>query len=191
MVCKNWGIYGFLGPSWVLITLADRGGWSRCPSCTAAGRGHASRVSPSTVVVFNVLQGTGLITIENTFPVRDELKNRGGKFWREGCGQMLKKNVWIIRTRWCYYNIILLKWLVCLRVEFGSWITKQIWVKTDNSIFFWFGETKLIGLLMQSDNANSDVIKSDLRIGWPKSDFGPKSEDSADRIIKSNHVIGL
>ena len=20
MVCKNWGIYGFLGPSWVLIT---------------------------------------------------------------------------------------------------------------------------------------------------------------------------
>ena len=20
MVCKNWGVYGFLGPSWVLIT---------------------------------------------------------------------------------------------------------------------------------------------------------------------------
>ena len=36
---------------------------------------------------------------------------------------------------------------------------------------------------MQSDIAKSDVMKSELRIGWPKSsDFGPQSDDSAYRI---------
>ena len=38
---------------------------------------------------------------------------------------------------------------------------------------------------MQSDVAKSDGIKSDLRIRWPKSlDFGPKSDDSAHRILQ-------
>ena len=36
---------------------------------------------------------------------------------------------------------------------------------------------------MQSDTAQSDGIKSDLRIRWPKSDFGPKSDDSVHRIL--------
>ena len=42
----------------------------------------------SKVVVFNVLQGTGLVTAENAFPVREELKKRGGTFLQEGCGQV-------------------------------------------------------------------------------------------------------
>ena len=46
--------------------------------------------------------------------------------------------------------------------------------------------------LMQSDFAKSDRIKSDLIIRWPKSsDFGPKSDDSAHRILKSKNGIGL
>ena len=45
---------------------------------------------------------------------------------------------------------------------------------------------------MQSDFAKSDGIKSDLRIRWPKSsDFGPKSDDSTHRIIKSKSRMGL
>ena len=45
---------------------------------------------------------------------------------------------------------------------------------------------------MQSDFAKSDGIKSYLRIRWPKSsDFGPKSDDSTYRIIKSKNGIGL
>ena len=49
-----------------------------------------------------------------------------------------------------------------------------------------------MGLLMQSDFAKSDGIKSDLRIRWPNSsDFGPKSDDSTNRIIKSKNGIGL
>ena len=49
-----------------------------------------------------------------------------------------------------------------------------------------FRSEKRMGLLMQSDFAKSDGIKSDLRIRWPKSsDFGPKSEDSTHRIINS------
>ena len=45
---------------------------------------------------------------------------------------------------------------------------------------------------MQSDFAKSDWIKSALRIRWPKSsDFGPKSEDSTHRTIKSKNGIGL
>ena len=55
-----------------------------------------------------------------------------------------------------------------------------------------FPSEKEMGLLMQSDFAKSDVIKSDLRIRWPKSsDFGPKSDDSTHRIIKSNNGFGL
>ena len=38
----------------------------------------------------------------------------------------------------------------------------------------------------------SDGIKSDLRIRWPNSlDFGPKSDDSTHRILKSKNGIGL
>ena len=49
-----------------------------------------------------------------------------------------------------------------------------------------------MGLLMQSDCTKSDGIKSDLRIRWPKSsDFGPKSDDSTHRTIKSKNGIGL
>ena len=55
-----------------------------------------------------------------------------------------------------------------------------------------FRSEKKMGLLMQSDFAKSDGIKSDLRIRWPKSsDFGPKSDDSTHRIIKSKNGIGL
>ena len=47
-------------------------------------------------------------------------------------------------------------------------------------------------LLIQSDFAKSDEIKSDLRIRWPKSsDFGQKSDDSTHRIIKSKDGFGL
>ena len=49
-----------------------------------------------------------------------------------------------------------------------------------------------MGLLVQSDFGKSDWIKSDLRIRWPKSsDFGPKSDDSTHRIIKSKSRMGL
>ena len=45
---------------------------------------------------------------------------------------------------------------------------------------------------MQSDFAKSDGIKSDVRIRWPESsDFGPKSDDSTHRTIKSKNGIGL
>ena len=59
-------------------------------------------------------------------------------------------------------------------------------------LIFIFRSAKRMGLLMQSDFAKSDGIKSDLRIRWPmSSDFGPKSDDSTHRIIKSKNVIGL
>ena len=49
-----------------------------------------------------------------------------------------------------------------------------------------FRSEKRMGLLMQSDFAKSDGIKSDLRIRWPKSsDLGPNFDDSTNRIIKS------
>ena len=55
-----------------------------------------------------------------------------------------------------------------------------------------FRSEKKMGLVMQSDFAKSDGIKSDLRVRWPKSsDFGPKSNDSPHRIIKSKNGIGL
>ena len=47
-------------------------------------------------------------------------------------------------------------------------------------------------LIMQSDFANPDGIKSDLRIRWPKlSGFGRKSDDSTHRILKSKNGIAL
>ena len=61
-------------------------------------------------------------------------------------------------------------------------------------LIFSFRFEKRMGLLMlmQSDFAISDGIKSDLRIRWPKSsDFGPESDDSTHRIIKSKNSIGL
>ena len=55
-----------------------------------------------------------------------------------------------------------------------------------------FRSEKRIGLLMQSDIAKSDGIKSDLRTRWPKSsDFGPKSDDTAHRILESKNGIDL
>ena len=49
-----------------------------------------------------------------------------------------------------------------------------------------------MGLLMQSDFAKSDELKCNLIIRWPKSsDFGPESDDSTHRIIKSKNSIGL
>ena len=44
----------------------------------------------------------------------------------------------------------------------------------------WIGLT-----IMHSDIAKSDGIKSDLRLRLPKSDFGPKLDDSVHRILKS------
>ena len=45
---------------------------------------------------------------------------------------------------------------------------------------------------MQSDSVKSDGANSDLRIRWPKSSgYGPKSDDSAHRILKSKKGIGL
>ena len=45
---------------------------------------------------------------------------------------------------------------------------------------------------MQSDFAKYDGIKYDSRIRWTKSsDFGPKSDDSTQRMIKSKKGIGL
>ena len=59
-------------------------------------------------------------------------------------------------------------------------------------LIFIFRSEKHMGLLMQSDFAKSDGIKSDLRIRWPKSsDFGPKANDSTHRILKSKNGIGL
>ena len=55
-----------------------------------------------------------------------------------------------------------------------------------------FRSAKKMGLLMQTDFAKSDGIKSDLRIRWPKSsDFGPKADYSAHRVLKSQSGIGL
>ena len=42
-----------------------------------------------------------------------------------------------------------------------------------------------IGILMQSDMAKFDGTKSNLRIRWPKYDFGPKCDDSVHRILKT------
>ena len=58
-------------------------------------------------------------------------------------------------------------------------------------LIFIFPSEERMGLLMQSDFAKSDGVKYYLRIRWPKSlDFGPKSDDSTHRIIKSKNGIG-
>ena len=66
-------------------------------------------------------------------------------------------------------------------------------MRTDSELLIvMFRPEKIMGLLMQSDFAKSDEIKSDVRIQWAKSsDFGPKSDDSTHRIIKSKNSIGL
>ena len=69
----------------------------------------------------------------------------------------------------------------------------QFIVRSDSEllIFILRSENKM-GLLMKTDLANSDWIKYDLRIRWPKpSDFGPKSDDSTHRILKSENGICL
>ena len=59
-------------------------------------------------------------------------------------------------------------------------------------LIFVFRSEKRMGLLMQSDCEKSDGIKSDLRIRWTKSsDFGPNSDDSTHRIIKSKNGTGF
>ena len=59
-------------------------------------------------------------------------------------------------------------------------------------LLFIFRSEKRMDLLIQSAFAKSDGIKSALRIRWPKSsDFGPKSDDSTHRILKSKNGIGL
>ena len=66
-------------------------------------------------------------------------------------------------------------------------------MRSDSELLvFIFRPEKRMGLLMRSDFAKYDGIKSDLRIRWPKSsDFGPKSDDSTHRIIRSKNGIDL
>ena len=46
--------------------------------------------------------------------------------------------------------------------------------------------------IIHSNIAKSDGIKSELGIRWPKSsDVGPKYDDPAHRIIKSQNGIGI
>ena len=74
-------------------------------------------------------------------------------------------------------------------VHFYRSILRLIVMRSDSNIqSFIFRSEKRIGLRMQSDSAKSDGRKSDSRIRWTKSsDFGPKSGDSAHRIIKSKN----
>ena len=69
----------------------------------------------------------------------------------------------------------------CIRIGRRPFI-----MRSDSGLpIFIFRSEKKMGLHMQS-NEKSDGIKSDLRIRWPKlSDFGPKSDDSTHRILKS------
>ena len=69
------------------------------------------------------------------------------------------------------------------RFVFG---VRPFMMRSDSELLiFIFRSEKKMGLHMQS-NEKSDGIKSDLRIRWPKlSDFGPKSDDSTHRILKS------
>ena len=67
---------------------------------------------------------------------------------------------------------------------------RLILMRSDSELqIFTFRCIELIGLLMLSDIAKSDEMKSDLRVRWPKSEFvaksGPKSDDSVHRILKS------
>ena len=75
-----------------------------------------------------------------------------------------------------------------MRIRFGPFIMRS----DSELLIFIFRCEKRMGLLMQSDFAKSDGIKSDLRIRRPKSsDFGPKSDNLTHRIIKSKNGIGL
>ena len=59
-------------------------------------------------------------------------------------------------------------------------------------LIFIFRSEKKMGLLMQSDFAKSDGIKSDSRIRWLKSShLGPEFDDSTHRLIKSKNGISL
>ena len=59
-------------------------------------------------------------------------------------------------------------------------------------LIFIFRSEKRMDLLMESDFAKSDGIKSDMSIRWPKSsDFGPKFGDSTHRSLKSKNSTGL
>ena len=66
-------------------------------------------------------------------------------------------------------------------------------MRSDSELLIYiFRSEKRVGLLMQSDFAKFDGIKSDLRIRWSKSsDVGPKSDDSTHRNIKSKNGIAL
>ena len=65
-------------------------------------------------------------------------------------------------------------------------------MRSDSELQILTFDRKRIGLLMQFDIAKSFGVKSDLRIRWPKSSyFGPKSDDSAHRILKSNIGISV
>ena len=65
-------------------------------------------------------------------------------------------------------------------------------MRSDSELqIFTFRSDEWIGLLMQSDIAKSDGIKSNFKIRWPKSDFGPQSDDSVHRTLTSKKGIGL
>ena len=69
-------------------------------------------------------------------------------------------------------------------IEIGALFADIIMRSNSELLIFMFGSAKKMGLLMQSDFAKSDGIKSDLRIRWRKSsDFGPKSDDSTHRFF--------
>lgn len=50
-------------------------------------------------VAFNVLQGTGVIVIENGYAVRAAAKYFGGKFYASGVGEVIKDKSWVISTQ--------------------------------------------------------------------------------------------
>ena len=65
-------------------------------------------------------------------------------------------------------------------------------MRSDSELQIFLFDLKKGSVLLQSDTAKSDGIKSYLRIRWSKSsDLGPKSYDSAHRILKSKNGIGL
>ena len=66
-------------------------------------------------------------------------------------------------------------------------------MRSDSELLIYiFRSEKGMGLLGQSDFAKSDGSNLMLRIRRTmQSDFGPKSDDSTHRIIKSKNGIGL
>ena len=64
-------------------------------------------------------------------------------------------------------------------VYFYRSILRLIVMRSDSELLIFIQSETRMGLLMQSDFAKSDGIKSDLRIRWPNSsDLGPKSNNS-------------